>query len=117
MIRGRTQEIVFQQVLAVGQQLRITQPMPFPGYITKTLRHWPGGCNGLVDIAVGAGKKHIFPESGFVALDDATPLFENLKIEVDQGQLLWVIMANGDGLNPHTPSVTITIEEKVEGGD
>jgi hypothetical protein len=116
MTSGRTQEIVFQQILAIGQQLRVTQPMPFNGYISKILRHWPAGCNGLVDLAVGAGNKHILPESGFVSLDNATPVFDNLHVPVGQGQLLWVLMANGDALNPHTPSVTITIEEIVGGG-
>lgn len=114
MVTGRTQEIPFQQLLAPGQGVRLAQPMPFPGVVRKILRHWPAGCNALVDVAVGVGNKRILPESGFVALNDATPVFDNLNIKAGQGEQLWVELANGDALNPHTITVTITIEEVVE---
>jgi hypothetical protein len=112
-VRGRTQEIPFQQVLAVGQAVRLAQPMPFPGKIVKILRHWPAGCNALVDVAVGVGNKRILPESGWVALNDATPVYDNLSIPAAQGEPLWVEMANGDAINAHTITVTITIEEVI----
>ena len=115
MNKGRTEEIPFQQLLAPGAGLRLQQPMPFPGKIRKILRHWPNGCNALVDVAVGVGNKHILPDSGFVALNDATPVFDNLSIDVNQGELLWVDLQNGDAVNPHTITVTITVEEVILG--
>lgn len=113
MQRGRTEEIVFQQVLAPGAGIRLVQPMPFPGYIKKILRHWPNGCNALVDIAVGVGNKHILPESGFVALNDATPVFDNLAVYVNQAEQIWVDLQNGDAANAHTVTVTVTVEEVI----
>lgn len=115
-VLGRLQEISFRQVLAVGQQFELSQPMPFKGYIRKILRHWPAGCNGLVDISIGVGRKHILPESGAVALNDATPVFDNLSILVNQNEKIWVIFANADALNPHTPSATVTVEEIIGSG-
>jgi hypothetical protein len=112
-VRGRTQEIPFQQLLVPGQALRLAQPMPYPGKIVKILRHWPAGCNALVDVAVGVGNKRVLPESGWVALNDATPVFDGLDIPVGQGEQVWVDMANGDAINPHAITVTITIEEVV----
>lgn len=112
---GRTQEIPFQQILLPGQAVRLAQPMPWPGTIKKILRHWPAGCNALVDVAVGAGNKRILPESGFVALNDATPVFDNLSIPVSQAEPIWVELQNGDAINPHTITVTVTVEEDISG--
>lgn len=113
MATGREQEIPFQQLLAPGQAVRLAQPMPFPGVVFKILRHWPAGCNALVDVAVGVGNRRVLPESGFVALNDATPVFDGLSIPAGQGEQLWVELANTDALNNHTITVTFTIREVI----
>ncbi len=114
MAIGRTQEIPFQQLLTPGQGLRLRQTMPFPGHVVKILRHWPAGCNALVDVAVGVGNKRVLPESGFVALNDATPVFDNLRIPAAQNENIWVELVNGDALNNHTITVTVTVEESLD---
>lgn len=109
---GRTEEIVFQQLVLGGVGVRLVQPTPFHGYIVKILRHWPVGANALVDVACGYGNMRLLPASGFVALDDATPVFDGLRCEVQDGELLWVEIENHDAL-AHTISVTFTLEEIV----
>lgn len=113
MVTGREQEIPFHQLLIPGQALRLAQPMPFPGVIFKILRHWPAGCNALVDVAVGVGNKRILPESGFMPLNDATPVFDGLNIPAGQGEQLWVEMANTDAINNHTITVSFMVREAV----
>ncbi|MDD5547101.1 MAG: hypothetical protein PHO67_08125 [Candidatus Omnitrophica bacterium] len=115
MTMGRTQEVPFQQILVPGQALRLSVQSPYPGKVRKILRHWPAGCNALVDVAVGIGNKRILPETGFVALNDATPVFDNLNIPVAQEENIWVDMQNGDAINPHTITVTVTVEEDISG--
>ncbi len=109
---GRTEEIRFQQTVPPATGMRLVEPTPFHGYITTILRHWPNGCNALVDVAVGYGNMRLLPASGFVALNDATPVFDGLRCEVQDGELLWVEIENHDGLQ-HTITVTFTIEEIV----
>ena len=111
MTIGRTQEVPFQQILAPGQAVRLVSQSPYAGYVKKILRHWPAGCNALVDVAVGVGNKRVLPETGFMALNDATPVFDNLSVPVKQGENIWVELQNGDALNPHTITVSVTVEE------
>ena len=113
MAIGRTQEVPFQQILLPGQAVRLVAQSPYSGSIKKILRHWPAGCNALVDVAVGVGNKRVLPETGFMALNDATPVFDNLSVPVKQGENIWVELQNGDALNPHTITVSVTVEEEL----
>ena len=113
MAIGRTQEVPFQQILLPGQAVRLVAQSPYAGYVRKILRHWPAGCNALVDVAVGVGNKRVLPETGFMALNDATPVFDNLSVPVKQGENIWVELQNGDALNPHTITVSVTVEEEL----
>lgn len=113
MAIGRTQEVPFQQILLPGQAVRLVAQSPYAGSVRKILRHWPAGCNALVDVAVGVGNKRVLPETGFMALNDATPVFDNLSVPVKQGENIWVELQNGDALNPHTITVSVTVEEEL----
>lgn len=111
MAIGRTEEVPLQQLLPPLVGMRIQAPAPFHGYIKKVLRHWPPGCGGLVGVAVGHSGTQFLPNTGFVSLDAATPVFDNLHIEVGEGEMLWSDMQNGDAANAHNITVTITLTE------
>jgi len=50
---------------------------------------------------------------GFIALNATTPIFKNNPQRVPRGMQVWVEFQNHDGANPHTPTVTVTLLEKV----
>lgn len=103
-----TEQIVFRETLAALQGVRIEEYAPFTGRITSAMFHFPNGCNALVDVAFGHGSKQILPNTGSLALNNATPVFP-ISVAVKESDVLWVTMKNGDAINPHTPSVTITM--------
>ncbi|GAI51629.1 unnamed protein product [marine sediment metagenome] len=72
--------------------------------------HWPEGCDGLVDIAVGHNGTFLCPNEPetFLALNNATPTFP-MEEPVVWDERLWGIMRNTDGANPHKVSVIIII--------
>lgn len=106
-----SEELVFGQTVTPGQRIKEWKDRPYNARISKIIRHWPPGCNGLVDVAVGVGTRSVLPETGFVALNAATPTQENMNIPVPKATQVWVEKANRDGVNPHTPVVTIFLEE------
>lgn len=105
----RTEQIQFRQTLNPLQGVRLTDSVPIDGKITSVIIHWPGGCNAAVDIAFGYQTRQIIPFEGFLALDDATPVFPVSEM-VKRYETLWCVMENGDPINPHIPSVIVTIE-------
>lgn len=104
----RTEQIRFQQTLAALQGIRITEEVPINGDLTSVLFHFPPGCTALVDVAFGYSDRQIIPREGFIALDNATPVFPIME-RVSRGHLIWCVMQNGDAVNPHTISVVVTI--------
>jgi hypothetical protein len=107
----RTEQVNFRQVLAALQGVRLTEIVPIDGIITSISLHFPLGCAALVNIAVGYQTKQILPMmQGFVALDNATPVYP-INERVKKNDTLWCVMTNGDAINAHTPTVAITITE------
>lgn len=107
----QTEELSFRDEVAAGAGVELTEPCPFDGIISKVLRHYPSGCNSLVRVVVGIAGRHIFPKQGFVALDDATPVYDGLSIPITMGELIWTTIENTDSANAHTITVTVTVEE------
>lgn len=93
----------------VGSGVKISEYAPFSGYIKQVMIHFPDGCNALVDVRVGHGTKQFCPKSGFLALNNATPIFPFNEGVADREEI-WVEMRNGDGVNPHNISCTVFIE-------
>ena len=113
MAVGRTEEIVFKYTAAALASVRLTEKAPFNGTITQVLRHYPDGCDALVDVAVGFAGDQFLPRSGFVALDNVTVPTLGLNVPMTRDDLLWVDIINRDALNTHTITVTITVSEEV----
>ncbi len=69
-------------------------------HIHSATVHFPDGCNGLVHVTAGHGKKAMLPTNDFLALNDTTtPL--PLNEEAPGGEEIWAIIENHDGLNAH----------------
>lgn len=110
---GRTEEIVFKYAAPALESTHLSEKSPFNGYISQVLRHYPDGCDALVDVAVGFGSAQFLPRSGYVALDDVTTTTAGLNIPIVKDDLVWVDIINKDLLNPHTITVTVTLVEEV----
>lgn len=81
------------------------------GILSQILVHFPPGANALVDVQVFLGTTQILPQTGAIALDDASPNF-NFNIPVIPGQKLNTVITNTDSANSHTISVIINILDK-----
>lgn len=107
----RTGEVVLRDTILAGQGVYLELPSPYTGRMTSVIRHWPAGCNGLVDVAVGRENTWVLPylTDTYVALDDVTPVLP-VSEPVTKGEKIWMRVQNRDALNPHTISVTVVIE-------
>lgn len=110
---GRNQEIVFKYTIPPLQRIKLSEKCPFNGYITQVLRHWPSGCNALVNVAVGYDIDSFLPRSGTVAIDGATPETD-VTVPVVRDNPIWVLLENSDSIFSHTITVTVTIREEVK---
>ena len=108
MAPKQTLQTLFQQNLLALQGVRLIEDSRLTGRITSVSFHWPLGTNALVDIAVGHGSQQFMPLSGFLALNDATPVFY-VNEPIKEGEVMWCIMKNTDVL-PHAVSVTVIVE-------
>lgn len=106
-----TRQVPFSETLPPLQGVLMEEPCPLTGEIVEVTMHWPDGCNGLVDLQFGHGEVSLFPskKGEYLALNDATPTYSNLKELVSKGDRLWAELRNGDGGNPHKPSIIVTL--------
>lgn len=108
------EQLAFAYNLAIaglpGSGVTLVTKAPFDGYIRRVSIHWPDGCDALVDVKVGKGVTAFCPREGFLALNDATPVYP-FNIEIKEGEEIWVELQNTDGANPHNVTVTVDLEE------
>lgn len=110
----KTQQVNFQEVLPALGGVRDDKYAPFDGKIISVMFNFPDGCYDavtgqfLVNMAFGHGSEQIFPNEGFLALNNVAPIFPVSEL-VKANDVLWVIMENADGLNPHGVSISATI--------
>lgn len=104
----KTEQVVLSQTLKPLQGLKLEDDVPIDGKIVSVLFSFPDGCDALVNLAFGHGSEQICPGEGFIALNDASPVFP-VSEPVKKDDILWAIMENGDGVNPHAVSVIATI--------
>ena len=105
-----TKQVSMRATVPASQGARVSEVSPLTGTITQIVPHWPPGCNALVEIAFGHKDTWVMPAlvDTFLALDNATPVFVSNE-PIEKGEELWMIVRNGDGTNPHTVSVAVTI--------
>ncbi len=109
-------EINFRETVQPGQGVTTTRSYTFAGKITKVMFHFPPGCAAplvgpLVDVKLEKDRRPFYPMQGFIALDDATPVYHT-SISYYAREPLTLTVQNRDGVNPHTITCTVVIRFK-----
>ena len=106
-----TKEVVLRVTLQPLTGTRIARPSPLTGRIVQIVRHFPDGCDGNVDLAVGHRDTWVLPNAidNYVALNNATPVV-TVDEPIEKGEEIWMVVRNGDGANPHSITTTVVIE-------
>jgi len=108
------QQLSYAQTLTiagtVGSTATLEQLSPLKGFVKEVMISWPAGCIGLVDVAVFHTKTQFCPNTGFLALDNFSPIFAFNEF-VRLNEPIRVVLQNRDGLATHRITVTVTIEE------
>jgi len=104
----KIEQIPYSYVLPAGGGIRLTELVPFSGYIERITIHWPDGTDALCGVMVGHSNIQLCQREGYLALNDATPQY-TFDEWVDEGEELWVQMYNADAVNPHAISVTVDL--------
>lgn len=84
---------------------------PFNATCTSIVVHFPSGCAGLVDMAIGHGDSQVCPREGRVTLDNATVTFD-ITEDIDYEEIIWYNISNRDESHSHTPVVLLTLVER-----
>ena len=104
-------ELNFRETLASGQGLRVMQSFREAGKITQIMFHFPRGCNALVSMMLLKDEHPFYPIRGYLALNDATPVYY-VNADYHSYEPLTVEFMNQDADNPHTVSCTVVIRFK-----
>ena len=84
------------------------------GHIKKIEIHWPSGCKDLVGVQVGINRRQICPRNGELAMGSQRAGYDFWE-PVKQGQYIWAKVANRDAVNSHHITITVMIEEDING--
>lgn len=104
-------EINFREQVPSGQGVRVTEAYHQPGKITQIMFHFPPGCNALVECRLLKDLNPFYPVKGFLALNDATPVYY-VQADYYANEPLTFEVLNRDSDNPHTPTCTVVIRFK-----
>lgn len=102
-----------------GDEFTVEREVPYDGRITTLVIGWPDGANHYAGVQLlnQDTDNKLFPrddESEFVGANDFTHPFD-LRVDVDQGEVLVAHYVNRDTTNDHFLNVLVTIEERPEG--
>ena len=109
-------EIDFRETVQPGAGVTVTKRFGFAGKITQVMFHFPPGCAApvvgpLVDVRLEKGKRFFYPRTGYIALDDATPVYQP-NVDYSKYEALDFTVRNRDAINPHTVSCAVVIRYK-----
>ena len=104
----RIETLQLRQTVPLSTYMEIAEVAQANATIIEVKINWPGGCNGLVEVAVYRGSLRLVPSNGTMALNAATPTFP-FEEPLSKGERLWAAITNGDGANPHTITVTFSL--------
>ena len=101
-------QLNFTQIVAAGTGYIATQSYFRAGKITQIIFNFPPGCNGLVQMSLYKDGAKFYPLTGYLALDDSTPVcYVDADYYAKEPLMLEVL--NTDASNPHAPTCTVTI--------
>ena len=109
MATGQTTQLRFQATLPPLTGDTLTEQCPWNAICTSVLLHFPPGCAALVDVAIGHSDTQMIPQTGYLALDAASPIIPVHEL-IGPGEQIWVTIANADAANPHTVTVALTLQ-------
>lgn len=102
----------FRTTVPASTAIVLEARSPITGKITHVTFHFPPGSISLVRVRVLLEREPVWPIGGeFIALDDATAVYslhEGQKVKKDD--YLQCEIENYDTVNPHTPSIILTLE-------
>lgn len=104
-------EIKFSETVLPGRGVQLTEKFRTAGVITQIMFHFPPGCAGLVDMRLNKDNMPFYPIKGFIALNDATPVYY-VQANYYQMEPLMLEILNHDSINAHTPTCTVVIRYK-----
>lgn len=101
----------FVETVPAATGLNVTKNFIYSGKVKQVLFHFPPGCNGLVNVRLLKDQLPFYPQQGYLALDNASPIFP-LDIDYYRDEPLTLEIQNTDSANAHTISCIVTIEYK-----
>lgn len=108
-VESEIQQIPFKYKVSAATKVTLTEDSVLTGKVMNAVAHFPDGCDALVEIILYVGQKQIFPSWDVLALNDTTQKFR-IEKSVRKGEAIRAILDNGDGFNPHTPSLIVEVE-------
>jgi len=84
---------------------------PFTGVVRDAFVYFPPGCEDLVSVWLGVRQGEYYTQEIKSGDGKFVPL-TNLNVPVLAGNLIWAEIENRDLVNPHTPTIEVTIVEK-----
>jgi hypothetical protein len=108
---GEIYNIVIEDTITASTGVEFVEKVESGGTLLSAILHWPGGCSGLLGIALFHFTDPILPRKGTsIALDNTTQLFP-INRKVNAGDELLLKVENADSPpNDHRFSATIFIE-------
>jgi len=104
----------FRYTVPSSTQVLLRARSPLTGLLTHALFHFPPGCLALVDLRVDVNLIPVYPITGWISLDDATPVFKFSRGQpIKKMDYLDVWLQNRDTINQHTISVLLVLEGDV----
>lgn len=112
--RVEERQIDFRETVGVGQVISVTKDFFTAGRITQIMFHFPPGASGLLDMRLLKDGKQMYPNKGYIALDDATPVYY-VSAEYYPHEPLTVEFRNRDDTYEHTGTCSVVIRFKKPG--
>ena len=111
-------EINFRETVQPGQGVTVTRSFSLlgakEGRITKVMFSFPPGTLCLTDVRLEKDMKAFYPLQGYIALDNATPVYHT-SVDYNAHEPLTLTIMNRDERWEHTITCTVVIRFKRSG--
>lgn len=104
-------EINFRETVQPSQGVSVTRSFGFAGKITKVMFSFPPGTTSLCDARLEKDMKPYYPLQGYLALDNATPVYHT-SVAYYAHEPLTLTLRNRDEEYEHTITCTVVIRFK-----